>query len=162
MRYAEEQAAKIEAALEKLIIEKSAFVLDVGCGTGILFDYITEKVETVIGMDISKKILLQARKRAKNFQNAHLILADADNIPLKEKTFTHAFGITLLQNMPNPAKTLKEIKRVTRDGAYIIVTGLKKVFTLQTFENLLQNVDLKIVSLKEKDLKCYVAICSKF
>ncbi|MEM3622875.1 MAG: methyltransferase domain-containing protein [Candidatus Bathyarchaeia archaeon] len=162
IRYAEEQAAKIKAALEKLTIEKSAFVLDVGCGTGILFDYVAEKVETVIGLDISRKILLQARKRAKNFQNVHLILADADNIPLREKIFTHVFGITLLQNMPNPARTLKEIKRVTRDGAYIIVTGLKKVFSLQTFENLLQNAGLKIVSLKEKDLKCYVAICLKF
>jgi ubiquinone/menaquinone biosynthesis C-methylase UbiE len=161
MRYAEEQASKIEAALEKLTMEKLAFVLDVGCGTGILFDYVAEKAEATVGLDISRKILLQAQKRAKNFQNVHLILADADNIPLRENVFTHIFGITLLQNMPNPAKTLKEIKRVARDDAYIIVTGLKKVFNLQTFENLLQNADLKIGSLKEKNLKCYVAICSK-
>jgi ubiquinone/menaquinone biosynthesis C-methylase UbiE len=161
MRYAEEQASKIEAALEKLTMEKLAFVLDVGCGTGILFDYVAEKAEATVGLDVSRKILLQAQKRAKNFQNVHLILADADNIPLKENIFTHIFGITLLQNMPNPAKTLKEIKRVARDDAYIIVTGLKKVFNLQTFENLLQNAGLKIGSLKKKNLKCYVAICSK-
>jgi ubiquinone/menaquinone biosynthesis C-methylase UbiE len=161
MRYAEEQASKIEAALEKLTIEKLAFVLDVGCGTGILFDYVAEKVENVIALDISRKILLQAREHAKNFQNVHLILADADKIPLRENIFTHVFGITLLQNMPNPAKTLKEIRRVANENAKIVVTGLKKAFTREEFEGLLRYAGLILVDLKSEGLKCYVAVCTK-
>ena len=161
MRYAEEQAAKIEAALEKLTMETSAFILDVGCGTGILFDYVAEKVETVIGLDISKKILLQAKKRSKNFQNAHLILGDADNIPLRENIFTYVFGVTLLQNMPKPAKTLKEIGRVAKENATIVVTGLKKAFTREEFEELLRCARLNPVNLKSEGLKCYVAVCTK-
>jgi ubiquinone/menaquinone biosynthesis C-methylase UbiE len=161
MRYAEEQTAKIEAALEELKIEKPDLVLDVGCGTGILFDYVAEKTEAIVGVDISRKILLQAKKRAKNFQNIHLILADADNIPIRENVFTHVFGITLLQNMPNPTKTLKEIRRVAKENSTIVVSGLKKAFTQREFEEILRYARLKPVNLKCEGLKCYVAVCTK-
>ncbi|MDI6805478.1 MAG: methyltransferase domain-containing protein [Candidatus Bathyarchaeia archaeon] len=161
MRYAQEQTAKIKAALEESIIERFAWVLDVGCGTGILFDYIAEKAETIVGLDISKKILLCAKNRAKNFGNVHLILADADNIPIKENVFTHVFGITVLQNMPNPTKTLREIRRIAKENAAIVVSGLKKVFTREEFEELLCDARLKPVSLKSEGLKCYVAVCTK-
>jgi ubiquinone/menaquinone biosynthesis C-methylase UbiE len=161
MRYAEEQRAKIEAALEKLTIEKPALILDVGCGTGILFDYVAEKAEAIVGVDISRKILLQAKKRAKNFQNVHLILADADNMPIKENVFTHIFGITVLQNMPNPTKTLNEIRRVAKENAKIVVTALKKAFTEKEFEEILRYARLKPVNLKSEGLKCYVAVCIK-
>jgi ubiquinone/menaquinone biosynthesis C-methylase UbiE len=159
-RYAEEQAAKIEAALDDLCIDKHSLVLDAGCGTGILFDYVAKTVEEVVGFDISKKALLQAKKRTKNLENINLIKADADNMPLKEDIFAYVFAITLMQNVPSPAKTLEEIKRVARDNAIIVVTGMKKVFTLKSFEDMLANACLKIVALKEEGLKCYVAICA--
>jgi ubiquinone/menaquinone biosynthesis C-methylase UbiE len=161
MRYAEEQTAKINAVLEGLKIEKYSLVLDVGCGTGLLFSYVADKAETTVGLDISRKILLQAKKRAKNFLNTHLILADADNTPLKENICSHVFGITLIQNMPNPAKTLNEIKRVAKDDAVIIVTGMKKAFALEKFEKLLRDAGLNIIALKHEGLKCYAAVCSK-
>jgi len=161
MRYADEQATKIEAALEGLKVENYGRVLDAGCGTGILFDYVADNAKEIVGLDISRKILVQAKKRAKNFQRAYLILADADNMPLKENIFNHVFGITLLQNMPNPVKTLKEIRRVTKENAAIVVTGLKKTFTRQSFEELLQDASFNSVILKNDGLKCYVAVCTK-
>lgn len=158
MRYADEQAAKIEAALKAVKFEENSAVLDAGCGTGILFDYIANQAKTIVGLDISKKILLEAKKHAKNPRNVHLILADADNMPLKEKAFSHVFGMTLLQNMPNPAKTLNEIKRIVKTNAIIVITGMKKTFTLKEFRSLLRNAGLKIVSLDSEDLQCYVAV----
>lgn len=162
MRYAEEQTAKIKAALETVNIKKNSVVLDIGCGTGILFDYVAnEKTRTVVGVDISRKVLLIAKRRTKNFANVHLIVADADTLPLKRTMFTHIFGVTLLQNMPNPAETLKEIARVTKENAIIIVTAMKKAFTLEDFRKLLRNADFKGMSLKSEGLKCYVVVCMK-
>jgi len=162
MRYAEEQTAKIEAALEGLKIEKSSLILDVGCGTGFLFSYVAEKAEVTVGLDISRNILFQAQKRAENFLNVHLILADADNMPLKENIFSHVFGITLIQNMPEPMKTLNEIRRVAKTNAKIVVTGLRKAFTQEEFEGLLRDAGLNVATLKNDGLKCYVAVCTKF
>ena len=161
MRYAEEQTAKIEAALDGLKIEKQSLILDAGCGTGLLFGYVADKAETTVGLDISRKILLQAKKRAENFRNVNLILADADDMPLKENIFSHVFAVTLIQNMPKPAKTLNEIGRVAKDDAVIVVTGMKKAFALEEFEELLRDAGFNIIALKYEGLKCYVAVCTK-
>ncbi|MGQ9624128.1 MAG: class I SAM-dependent methyltransferase [Candidatus Bathycorpusculaceae bacterium] len=162
MRYAEEQEAKFDAALKSLKTSNCGKVLDAGCGTGLLFKHVASKAETIVGLEISKKTLLKAKEHAENFRNVHLVLADADFMPFKNGAFHIVFAFTLIQNMPDSSKTLKEIKRVARDNAPIVVTGLKKVFNLQAFEKLLKNVGLKIVSLEGENLKCHVAICSNF
>ncbi|MEM2105953.1 MAG: class I SAM-dependent methyltransferase [Candidatus Bathyarchaeia archaeon] len=160
-RYFEEQKQKIEAALEEIKIKNHCLVLDVGCGTGILFNYFADKAKAVVGLDISRKTLQEAKKKVKNIGNAHLVLADADNMPFRENFFDYAFGVTILQNMPEPAKTLAEIRRTAKGKAKIVVTGMKKAFGLEQFQKLLSDVNLKTVAVKTENLKCYVAVCVK-
>lgn len=162
VRYAEEQTAKIEAVMESINMEKEGLVLDVGCGTGLLFEYVSHKAEAIVGLDISRETLLQAKKRAKKFANVHLILADSNNVPLKEDVFSYVFALTLIQNTPNPFKTLNEIKRVSKENAVIIVTGLKKKFPIGAFKRLLHDAGLKVITLKNESLNCHVAVCTKF
>ena len=160
MRYAEEQTAKIVAALKHVKV-KAGRVLDVGCGTGILFSYVADKARTTVGLDVSKRTLLKARQRAKTHASVHLILADADNMPLRDKVFGRVFAMTLIQNTPSPAETLNEIRRVAKDNALIVVTGLKKVFTKSILRQLLKNAGLNIIAMENEGLKCYVAVCTK-
>lgn len=162
MRYREEQTKKIKAAIENISIDKESSVLDLGCGTGLLFDYVADKAKIVVGLDISRKILFQAEEPAKKFSNVHLLKADAENIPLKETFFSHIFAITLIQNTPNLFETLNEIKRVTKENSIIVVTGLKKKYQQKIFERLLRDAGLNITTLKSEGLKCHVAICTKF
>lgn len=160
MRYAEEQAAKIEAALKDVKVD-AGVVLDVGCGTGLLFSYVADKARMTVGIDVSIKTLLKAKERARNYADVHLVLADADNMPLRDKVFERVFAITLIQNMPHQAETLNEIRRVVKDNDLIVVTGLKKVFTKNKLEQLLKNAGLNIIAVKNECLKCYVAVCTK-
>jgi ubiquinone/menaquinone biosynthesis C-methylase UbiE len=161
MRYSEEQKAKIKAALEAVSIKKGSLVLDAGCGTGLLFGHLPEEARLVVGLDISRKTLLEAKARAKRLPNAALVWADADCMPFKKATFDYVFAFTLLQNLPNPPKTLSEMKRVARESASFVVTGMKKAFSKKRFEELLLSSGLSIVALREKGLKCYVAICRR-
>jgi ubiquinone/menaquinone biosynthesis C-methylase UbiE len=161
MRYREEQADKIEAALKNVKIGKDDLVLDLGCGTGILFGYVADAARATVGLDISKKMLQQAKVCAKKSANVHLIWADADNIPIKNSVFNRVFAMTLIQNAPNPHDMLSEIDRVANDDAMIIVTGLKKVFGSGAFEQLLRNAGLKTMAIKDEELKCHVVVCVK-
>ena len=162
MRYAEEQKAKYEAALESVGNSDSTFVLDAGCGTGLLFDYTTNRAKTIVGLDISRKTLLVAKEYAKAFSNVHLVCADVDYMPFGEKLFSHAYAMTLIQNSPNPLVALQEIIRVSKDNAIVVVTGLKKVFSKKRFEDLIRKSTLRLTALRdESDLKCYVAACAK-
>jgi ubiquinone/menaquinone biosynthesis C-methylase UbiE len=162
MRYTEEQELKYKTALERLNIARNNKILDVGCGTGLLFSHVAAETQTVVGVDISGKLLLQAKERARNFRNVHLVQADADHLPFKDNYFSVVFAFTVLQNMPDPLETLKEIKRIAERDAPIVVTGLKKAFSLDAFSELLQSAGLRVVSLKDADaLKCHVAVSAR-
>jgi ubiquinone/menaquinone biosynthesis C-methylase UbiE len=162
MRYEEEQTAKIEAALKNDTIKASGLVLDVGCGTGLLFQHVAEKSAGVIGLDISRKTLTNAKKRAKEFRNVHLVLADADLMPFNDGLFDGVYAFTVIQNLPNPTDTLAEMRNVARVGSTVVVTGLKKCFSRDAFISLLETAGFRIVRLEDGcNLKCYVAVCQK-
>ncbi|MGQ9460771.1 MAG: class I SAM-dependent methyltransferase [Candidatus Bathyarchaeaceae archaeon] len=160
IQYAEEQNAKIEAALNNTKPNENELVLDLGCGTGLLFEKIAKSTRLLVGVDISLKILQEAKKRAKRFPNIAIIRADADYTPLQNQAFDHVFAVTLLQNMPNPIKTIKELKRISKPQSIIVLTGLKKRFSQQRFMNLLSRSGLKVFTLKTNpQLKGHIAIC---
>ena len=159
-RYSEEQEAKYKAALEN--VKLLGAVLDVGCGTGLLFKHIAEEAETVVGIDSSRKLLLEAQKPARSLRNVNLVQADADYLPLKEDFFNVAFAFTVLQNMPKPVETLNELGRVAKPDAQVVVTGLKKVISLNSLREKIENAGLCPVSIIDDALlKCYIVISLK-
>ncbi len=157
-RYAKEQEAKYGAALENVNVADCA-VLDVGCGSGLFFSHVAAKANVLVGVDVSRKLLLKAKEQAHAFQNVLVLQADADHLPFREAFFDVGFAFTVLQNMPEPSETLNELKRVAKLSGKVVVTGLKKAFSLSAFMDVLESSGLKMVSFVDnEDLKCYVAV----
>ena len=161
VQYVEEQNAKIEDILKGTKFDLDELALDLGCGTGFLFPHIEKRMRFLVGIDVSKNMLKEAKKRTKNIQSIDLVQADADNIPFPDNTFGKIFAITLLQNMPDPTKTVTEMRRIGKQETIFAVTGLKKKFTQESFVDLLERAHLKVVTLNtDKKLKCIVAVCT--
>lgn len=161
-RYCNEQTVKYRAALDNITISKDAALLDVGCSTGLFFSHIANKAGLLVGLDLSRELLLQANKRAKHYKNVFLVLGDADNLPFIDQFFNSVFIFTVLQNMPTPSTTLNEISRATKPDAHIVVTALKRAIPLETFSKLLKKAKLSTITLKGDDaLQCYVVISIK-
>jgi demethylmenaquinone methyltransferase/2-methoxy-6-polyprenyl-1,4-benzoquinol methylase len=159
-RYRQEQEAKYRAALEGLNLQRDSWVLDVGCGSGLFFSHIMGAVQGVVGVDVSRKLLLQAHQRAKPCGNVSVVLADADHLPFKEDVFDFVFAFTVLQNMPKPVETLKQLRAVAAGDARFVVTGLKAALSLEVFGELLETAGLTAVSLRSDDtLRCNVVQC---
>ncbi len=160
-QYMEEQNAKIENALNSMKPKPNEIVLDMGCGTGFLFHPINKTAKLLVGLDISSKLLQEAKKRTKSTSNIGLIRADADNTPFPNHIFDRVFAITVLQNMPDPTETLREMNRVSKPEAVFVVTGLKKKFTQESFVDLLKRARLTVLTLKTGEhLKGHVAVCT--
>ena len=156
-RYSEEQEAKYKAALNELKLDSGNMVLDVGCGSGMFFSKVAGRVAELVGVDVSRGLLLSAKERARTYPNVSIIQADADHLPFRHGLFSHMFAFTVLQNMPNPAKTLHELKLTSQKNAFFIVTGLKASISLEAFGQILESAGLRVVSLKDEDvLRCYV------
>ena len=110
--YEEEQKQKIETILN--IVDIKGKVLDVGCGTCLLANYI----EDYTGVDVSSKFVEHCKKKGLN-----VIKADAKNLPFKNKEFDWVVSITVLQDVDEIEKAVKEMKRV---GKKLCISVLKK------------------------------------
>ena len=119
-RYGNIQKGKYEFALEH--VHRARRVLDLGCGTGMLLGELAGRSETLVGVDSSQGMLKIARGRGKFL----LVCADADNLPFPSNCFDAVVSITLLQNMPVPSRTVKEMARVLRPRGKVILTALKR------------------------------------
>lgn len=163
--YRDEQILKIKLALEAIQMGSSDIVLDVGCGTGFLFDYIGNLVDLIVGVDMSPVLLKVAANRYKcqsNRSSVCLVRVDADYLPFSGKVFDKVFVFTLLQNIVDPNKALREMVRVARSGSTIVVTGLKKSFSEEGFKNILIRAGLKsTVLISREQAKDVIAVCRK-
>jgi ubiquinone/menaquinone biosynthesis C-methylase UbiE len=160
--YAEEQRLKMASALTRLMFKGHPAIVDLGCGTGLLLPEVAKKAETIVGLDICRGMLDEAKHHTGLSSGIHLIRADVDHAPLLQGRFDVAFAVTLLQNMPRPQQTLQEMQRLTKPDAQIVVTGLKKSFTRQRFSSLLAGAGLRAQLLDTDDeVKCHVAVCTK-
>ncbi len=159
-RYCEEQEAKYKAALGGLNIKRDSAALDVGCGTGLFFSSIAYLAEMVVGADVSRELLLLAKKRKEKAENIFLVLADADHLPFKQHVFDFVFAFTVLQNMPKPSETLKEFKFSAKLQARFVVTGLKAAIPLEALGALVDAAGLQVIDLKDNEaLRCNVITC---
>lgn len=155
-RYSEEQNRKYRKALEHINVE-GATVLDVGCGSGLFFNHVAEKARLIVGVDLSHGLLLKAKQQAAG--NVFVVQADADHLPLVDGFFEDVFSFTVLQNMPNPAATMVELKRVTGAGGKIALTGLKKAFGLPKFMDLVEGSGMRLAAfVDEEAINCYIAV----
>jgi ubiquinone/menaquinone biosynthesis C-methylase UbiE len=157
-RYKEEQRRKYCKALQHINITASV-VLDVGCGSGLFFYKVAGKAETVIGVDVSHKLLQKAKEKADVLGNVSVLQADADHLPFCDRFFDRTFAFTILQNMPIPSETLKELRRVSKIEGKMVVTGLKKRFPLNTFMDILEHSELCVVKfVDDENVNCYIAV----
>ena len=161
-RYSAEQEEKIEAVLENLELRRKCSILDIGCGTGLLFPHLQNSSHLIVGLDSSKEMLEKAEHVKKHLENVHLILADADHTPLLSNSFDQVFAITLLQNMPNRNRTLQEAKRVMKPNAKLVATGLTSQFTKEAFSTLFIRARFNTSLIEPGDKsRFHIAICEK-
>jgi SAM-dependent methyltransferase len=101
---------------KKAGLQKAQRVLEVGCGTGaVLRDLDTQAL--IYGIDILAERTAQARLYA---PSATLACADAQRLPFLSETFDITFCHFLLLWVRDPIQVLREMKRVTRPGGYIL------------------------------------------
>ena len=119
--YKEEQLKKLFLVKEKLSISQTSKLLDIGCGTGISFDLFDCQL---YGIDPSRALL--DRIKPDKVKQHNIKLASAESIPFPDKFFDIIISVTAIQNFSDIEKALKEIKRVAKQNAQIIISCLKR------------------------------------
>jgi ubiquinone/menaquinone biosynthesis C-methylase UbiE len=92
-------------------------VLDVGIGPGISGLALRDRLPaaTIVGVDLSRRMLARARRRTEGAA-IPLLRADVTRLPFPPATFDAVTGHSLLYLLPDPAAAVREIARVLRPG----------------------------------------------
>jgi malonyl-CoA O-methyltransferase len=132
-RYREIQFNKYKTILFSpyIAINSDYKILDLGCGTGLLFEFLDRKNLNLIGIDISNEML--------KISKAPKILGDIENLPFKTNSFNLVLSFTVIQNLPTVNKVLKEANRVLKSNGVLAFTILRKKFPSKLLKELAEN-----------------------
>ena len=110
----------ISEILDKGGVQAGKKVLDVACGTGVLFgDYLKRNVESVTGVDISSQMVKIA---ASKFPGSNISVVCAD---VQEYAFPDKFDCIMIYNafphFPEPDKLFARLSGLLKEGGRVTV-----------------------------------------
>ena len=161
-RYKQIQSGKYKLILNNQYLN-GKMILDVGCGTGLLFEYISnlKKDENrvkykYVAIDISWNMLLEFKSKIINYKpknNLELILGDIENLPFRENVFHTIFSLTSFQNLPNINRGIEESYRVCINYGDFNFSILSKKLNLDALLNLLKPLSKEIKTINKDELE---------
>ena len=139
--------AVIATILDNGGIQAGMDVLDVACGTGVLFpDYLKRDVASVTAIDISPEM---AKLAASKFPEVNVICGDVETTSF-DKQFDAVMVYNAFPHVPDPAKLIKTLARLVKpEGRLSVAHGMSRAALIKHHERASQvSIDL----LHEKEL----------
>jgi ubiquinone/menaquinone biosynthesis C-methylase UbiE len=96
-------------------------MLDVGCGTGAASRAAAATAATVVGIDLSPKMIQQAAGLANGIENVRFEVADAEQLPFGDREFTSVLCSNSFHHYPNPLQATREMARVLVPGGRLVI-----------------------------------------
>jgi SAM-dependent methyltransferase len=116
-------------------LERGGFYLDLGCSSGLYTRSLARALGDggdVIGIDISPSMLKEAVRRARKADTyPSLVRADAKNLPFADSSFSGAVCGGTLNELGDPARALRETRRVLEPGGRLAIMGILRARSLR-------------------------------
>ncbi|MEI6266979.1 MAG: class I SAM-dependent methyltransferase [bacterium] len=114
--------ADIEKATESFAL-KNMNVLDLGCGNGRLYEFLTSKGARYTGLDLSPDLIKIAKNK---YPKGDFVAGNLLKTPFEDGQFDVIYCIATLHHIPSKElriEALKEISRILRPGGQIFFTN---------------------------------------
>ncbi|HOP06322.1 MAG TPA: methyltransferase domain-containing protein [candidate division Zixibacteria bacterium] len=124
LHYAAEDLERLSHIVGGIKIEPGSDILDLGCGTGILFDMMRRRVGTegsITGVDFALQMALKAHRNFP-FENVSVVDCDASRLPFTDHCFDLCVAFGSFAHFSDKAAAIEETHRVLKPGGrfYII------------------------------------------
>mgnify|MGYP001603574025 FL=1 len=105
----------------QIVPQARGTVLEIGVGSGLNLPFYGTGIEQLYGLDPSEELLAMARKKARAIAFPIDFLAHSgEEIPLDNGCVDTVVTTWTLCTIPDPAKALKEMKRVLKPGGMLL------------------------------------------
>ena len=137
----------ITTILDNSGIKSGMRILDVACGTGVLFpDYLKRGVESVTGIDISSEM---AKIAAEKFPEVEVICGDVETYPF-DRRFDAIMGYNAFPHFPDPARLIKVLAQLLEPGGRLsIAHGMSRAQLQQHHAGRAAAVSIDLIHEKE-------------
>ena len=128
-------------------IRKGIHVLDVACGTGVLFpDYLAREIGSLTAIDISPEM---AKLAAAKFPQANVICGDVETTQFGQ-TFDAVMVYNAFPHFPDPAKLIARLASLTRPGGRLTVAhGMSREALTAHHSGRASNVSIDLIHERE-------------
>lgn len=110
---------KMERILTVAGVGEGASVLDIACGTGVMFPYYLQRgAARITGVDISEKMTEKAS--AKQFPRTEVLCADAEEYPFSRQ-YDCCMIFNAFPHFCNPAGLFENLRRALKPGGSLTV-----------------------------------------
>jgi SAM-dependent methyltransferase len=124
---------ELEIIAEKVDLTRGGLYLDLGCSAGLYTRNLARALGDsgdVIGLDISPSMLKEAARRARDAGVfTSLVRADAASLPFADACMDGAVCGGTLNELGDPARALRETRRVLRPGGRLAIMGILEAAT---------------------------------
>lgn len=122
--------------IEKIELNESSALLDVGCGTGEILSRIATENPNVqlYGLDMSPKMLQIAMNKDVK-KKIRYVCGDAEKLPFEENKFDILLTSEAFHHYPNPEKALEEFCRVLKPKGKLILCDMYRPAGVRHFMN---------------------------
>ena len=101
------------------LMKHEKYILDIGCGIGYLYNFLLKNFSDnfiYYGIDSDFNTLKMAKKRG-----IQALLADANKLPIKNKSISCCILSEVIEHLQNPDKSLSEAFRVLKKNKFVII-----------------------------------------
>lgn len=130
-KFPNEREVEVIAGLAR--VDRGGLYLDLGCSAGLYTRSLAAKLGDrgkVLGIDIAPTMLKEAVRRAKRTGTfPSFARADAEDLPFTDGAFTGAVCGGTLNEFGDPARVLRETKRVLRPDGRVAIMGILRAKT---------------------------------
>ena len=118
---------KIEKILDNAEVGPGMDILDVACGTGVMFDYYLKRdVASVTGIDISSEMAKIAAEKYAAVQNVQVICGDVEEYAFDRK-FDRIVVYNAFPHFPYPKRLIKLLAGLLKeDGRLTVAHGMSR------------------------------------
>jgi ArsR family transcriptional regulator len=135
-------------------VERCAYAVDMGCGTGQLLHRLKEVASVAVGVDSSPQMLEQARRLfSADNGNVELRLGELEHLPVGDNQADCVIISMALHHIPAPEKAIAEAARILKNKGNLIIADFEK----HQDEDMRKKYGDRWLGFSKKEIKTYLA-----